>query len=74
MYIYNEDDNRTFAAQTATRENYDEGFRAGIKEYEKRLLNKMFPYDVCDKKEYSINAYAVYKAITDVSKGLVGEG
>ena len=27
------------------------------------LIKKIFPYDVVDKKEYAINAYAVYDAI-----------
>lgn len=29
MYIYTEDDNRLFAAQTAARNKFDRGFKAG---------------------------------------------
>lgn len=29
------------------------------------LIKKIFPYDVVDPKDYSINAYAIYKAIED---------
>lgn len=31
MYIYTEDDDRTFAAELAAREQYDEGYKAGYK-------------------------------------------
>lgn len=34
MYIYTEDDNRLFAAQMASRKQYDRGYKAG---YEKGL-------------------------------------
>jgi alpha-L-arabinofuranosidase len=30
------------------------------------LLKKLFPYEVVDKKNYAINAYAVEKAILDM--------
>ena len=30
------------------------------------LLRKLFPYEVVDKKNYAINAYAVEKAILDM--------
>lgn len=31
MYIYTEDDNRLFAAQTAARKEYERGYEAGYK-------------------------------------------
>ena len=31
MYIYTEDDDRTFAAERAAREEYDKGYKAGYK-------------------------------------------
>jgi hypothetical protein len=30
------------------------------------LLKKLFPYDAVDKKNYSINAQAVYNAVMNV--------
>ena len=51
------------------RKQYEQGFEDGCKVFAKQLLQKIFPYDVVDKKDYSINAYAVYRAIID----LVGE-
>lgn len=34
------------------------------------LLKKIFPYDTADKKQYSINAYAVERAIIEVAEEL----
>ena len=34
------------------------------------LLKKLFPYDVVDKKQYSINAQAIYNAVINIP-GLV---
>lgn len=73
MYVYTEGDNRLFAAQMATKEHYGKGFIAGVQAYEKRLLEKMFPYDGVDKNRYSINAQAVYTAIVDVLNEVVSE-
>jgi hypothetical protein len=49
------------------RKQYEQGFEDGCKVFAKQLLQKIFPYDVVDKKDYSINAYAVYRAIIDLA-------
>ncbi len=44
-----------------------------IEEVQEKLLKKIFPYDHPDKKNYSINAYAVYVAIINTTKEMEGE-
>jgi hypothetical protein len=39
-----------------------------VQDFKKALLKKIFPYDAADKKQYSINAYAVEKAIIEVAE------
>ena len=41
-----------------------------IEDYKSALLKKIFPYDAVDKKQYSINAYAVERAIIEVAEEL----
>lgn len=41
-----------------------------IEDYKSALLKKIFPYDAADKKQYSINAYAVERAIIEVAEEL----
>ena len=36
-----------------------------VENYKAALLKKIFPYDAVDKKQYSINAYAVWQAINE---------
>lgn len=36
-----------------------------VANYKAALLKKIFPYDAVDKKQYSINAYAVWQAINE---------
>lgn len=36
-----------------------------VENYKAALLKKIFPYDAVDKKQYSINAYAVERAIIE---------
>lgn len=44
--------------------------RTAVKNVEAALLKKIFPYDIADKKQYSINAYAVEQAIIEVAEEL----
>lgn len=44
--------------------------QSAISDYKQALLNKIFPYDTTDKKQYSINAYAVERAIIEVAEEL----
>lgn len=46
--------------------------QAAINDFKTALLKKIFPYDAVDKKQYSINAYAVEKAIIEVAELLGG--
>ena len=39
-----------------------------VNDFKTALLKKIFPYDVANKKQYSINAYAVEKAIEEVAE------
>lgn len=43
-----------------------------IGDFKSALLKKIFPYDTVDKKQYSINAYAVEKAIEEVAEQMIG--
>lgn len=65
----NVDKDELYKALFYDRNQYDKGFKDGRNAFAKELLEKIFPYDVVDKTEYAINAYAVYRAIID----LVGE-
>lgn len=40
--------------------------------YKTALLKRIFPYDAADKKQYSINAYAVERAIVEVAEQMTG--
>lgn len=42
-----------------------------INDFKTALLKKIFPYDAADKKQYSINAYAVERAIVEVAEELI---
>lgn len=44
--------------------------QSAISDYKQALLKKIFPYDTADKKQYSINAYAVERAIIEVAEEL----
>ena len=44
--------------------------QSAINDYKFALLKKIFPYDTADKKQYSINAYAVERAIIEVAEEL----
>lgn len=46
--------------------------RTAITDFKVALLKKIFPYDTVDKKQYSINAYAVEKAIIETAELLGG--
>ena len=39
MYVYTEDDNRTFAAQMAAKDKYDEGYAQGKKDAQPKWIN-----------------------------------
>lgn len=41
-----------------------------VQDLKNALLKKIFPYDTADKKQYSINAYAVERAIIEVAEEL----
>lgn len=41
-----------------------------VNNFKTALLKKIFPYDTADKKQYSINAYAVERAIIEVAEEL----
>lgn len=41
-----------------------------VNNYKSALLKKIFPYDTADKKQYSISAYAVERAIIEVAEEL----
>ena len=43
-----------------------------INDFKTALLKKIFPYDTVDKKQYSINAYAVERAIIETAAFLGG--
>lgn len=43
-----------------------------VQNFQSALLKKIFPYDTVDKKQYSINAYAVEKAIIETAESLGG--
>lgn len=66
-YGVNVDKDELERALRYDRGQYDTGFKAGAIEFSAQLIRKIFPYDVVDKKEYSINAYAVYRAIVDLA-------
>lgn len=44
--------------------------QSAISDYKQALLKKIFPYDTADKKQYSINAYAVEQVIIEVAEEL----
>lgn len=49
----------------------EKNHQTAIDNFKSALLKKIFPYDAADKKQYSINAYAVERAIieTEVQYG-----
>lgn len=46
--------------------------QTAVNDFKSALLKKIFPYNAADKKQYSINAYAVEKAIEEVAEKLIG--
>ena len=44
-----------------------------VNDFKTALLKKIFPYNAVDKKQYSINAYAVEKAIAEVAAEMTEE-
>lgn len=44
--------------------------QTAVNNFKSALLKKIFPYDTADKKQYSINAYAVERAIIEVAEEL----
>lgn len=49
----------------------DKAFKTGVNAFKEALLKKIFPYDAVDKKQYSINAYAVERAISEVAEQML---
>ncbi len=54
-------------------EHFEEPTNNIINNFKNALLKKIFPYDTADKKQYSINAYAVERAIIEVAEELSKE-
>lgn len=50
----------------------EKNHKTAIQDFKTALLKKIFPYDAVDKKQYSINAYAVEKAIAEVAEQMLG--
>lgn len=55
-----EDDHLAMVAEIIAKE-----CDKAVENYKAALLKKIFPYDAADKKQYSINAYAVWQAINE---------
>lgn len=47
--------------------------RTAVEDFKAALLEKIFPYGVVDKKNYSINAFAVEMAISKVAKQIINK-
>ena len=55
---------------TTERAVAESNHQTAVNDFKTALLKKIFPYDTADKKQYSINAYAVERAIIEVVEEL----